>query len=205
MSIANYGELKTAVANFLTRDDLTARIPEFITLGEATLYTDLRCRENEATASVTITTSTRTSALPTLYVQARSIYISGTIQRLEYRKTEEYWSVYAGLTSAKPTVYTIEGENFVWGPLPDAGYTAEVLYYQRLAALSAAGDTNAVLTRWPNLYLWSSLLQSAPFLGNDTRILTWTAMYEDLLERIHGANARDRASGDAISERRAPA
>ena len=35
MAIGTYAELKTAIANFLARDDLTDRIPEFISLAEA--------------------------------------------------------------------------------------------------------------------------------------------------------------------------
>jgi len=183
MSISNYGELKTAVATELGRDDLTSYIPNYISRGESLLFSDLRVREIEASDSVTISISTRTSALPTRWVGRRSIYISGsTNQRLEYRAPDEYWSIYANLTSAEPTVYTIEGENFVWGPLPDAGYTAVVQFYQRPALFSANSDTNSVLTRWPDLYLLTACMRSAAQLGNDARILTWAAMYEDLLE-----------------------
>ena len=35
MSISTYSELKTAVANFLARTDLTDQIPDFIQLAEA--------------------------------------------------------------------------------------------------------------------------------------------------------------------------
>ena len=35
MAITTYAELKTAIANFLARSDLTDRIPEFIALAEA--------------------------------------------------------------------------------------------------------------------------------------------------------------------------
>lgn len=204
MSIDNYGQLKTAVANWLSRSSLTSRIPEFIELGEAMLFTSLRCREMEASSNVTVTSATRTSSLPTRWVAGRSVYISGsTQQRLEYRRPEEYWSVYADLTSAKPQYYTIEGGNFVWGPLPDDAYTAVVLYYQRPAVLASDSDTNDVLTRWPNLYLFSALIQAAPYLGNDPRLLTWTAMLEDLIERIHVSDRHDRASGDTVLARRA--
>ena len=53
MAIGTYAELQTAVANWLGRDDLTARIPEFIDLAEARLSRELETREQEkrATAS----------------------------------------------------------------------------------------------------------------------------------------------------------
>ncbi len=205
MAITNYGELKTATANWLTRDTLVNRIPEFIALGEHRLYADLRVRFMETSAAVTITTSVRTSALPTSFLQARSIYISGSPnKRLEQRTPVEYWSIYADLPTAKPAVYAVEGENFTWGPLPDNNYTANVLYYKRPAALSADADTNGLFTLAPNLLLYAALIETAPFLGNDPRVLVWTSLYDDLLERIQLADTRDRYSGDArLPERQA--
>ena len=35
MAITTYSELKTSIANFLDRDDLTSVIPDFISLAEA--------------------------------------------------------------------------------------------------------------------------------------------------------------------------
>lgn len=42
MSISTYAELKTAIANFLARTDLTEQIPNFIQLAEARLSRELR-------------------------------------------------------------------------------------------------------------------------------------------------------------------
>ena len=42
MSITTYAELKTAIASWLNRDDLTSVIPDFIALTEAALNRDLR-------------------------------------------------------------------------------------------------------------------------------------------------------------------
>lgn len=203
MSIDNYGELKTAASNWMPRGDLAQRIPEFVELAEARIGNDLRVREMEATSNVTISASTRTSALPTRFVQARSIYEQTSLNRLEYRTPAEFWSVYAGLATAEPEYYTIEGENFAWGPLPDAGYTAVVSHYARPAAFSADADNNAILTRWPNLYLYATLLEAALFRSDGPMITKWAAAYENMLDRAHDADRRDRASGDVIPPERA--
>ena len=42
----------------------------------------------------------------------------------------------------------------------------------------------------------------AVFNANETRILTWSAMYDDLLEKVQLADRRDRASGDAVGASR---
>ena len=47
MAISTYVELQTAVANWLDRDDMSARIPEFIALTEARFNRILRIRAME--------------------------------------------------------------------------------------------------------------------------------------------------------------
>lgn len=52
MAITQRSELVTAIANWLERDDLTARIPEFITLAEDRIAKDLRIRAMEVQAEL---------------------------------------------------------------------------------------------------------------------------------------------------------
>ena len=42
MTITNYTQLKTAIADFLNRDDLTSAIPTFVSLAEADMNRRLR-------------------------------------------------------------------------------------------------------------------------------------------------------------------
>jgi hypothetical protein len=197
MAITNYGELKVAVANWLARDDLTARVPELIALGEFRLYSELRVRFMEASANVTVSGGAQTAPLPTRYVQARDVYISGApIKRLEYKTPVEFRALHHSRAAGKPDVFTIIGENFVWGPSPDIGYTAICDFYQKPAALAADADTNGLFALVPNLLLYAALLEAAPFVGNDARVSIWASMYEDLLMKVHAADARDRHSGD---------
>ena len=51
--ISNYGELKAEIALWLNREDLTTRIPTFITLAETKAYRLLRTRDNEFTKTWT--------------------------------------------------------------------------------------------------------------------------------------------------------
>ena len=41
MALSTFSELKTSVANYLNRDDLTAVIPDFITMAESDLNMNL--------------------------------------------------------------------------------------------------------------------------------------------------------------------
>ncbi len=202
MAINTYGTLKTAMANFLERDDLTNRIPEFISLAEDRIYQTLRIREMETSATITTTAAQQTDALPTRFIGARRLYVDGSPDTiLEYKSPVNFWSVYGSQTTASPIVFTIEGENFVWGPIPDAAHSIRVLFYQRLAAFSADADTNNLLTKARGLYLYGALLEAAPFLGNDPRVIVWAQFFDDLKERVESSDKRDRFSGYPLTQR----
>lgn len=193
----DYATLKTAIDNELRMDDITNEIPRFIRQGEQRLYQKLRVRFMETIATISTAAAQQTDPLPTRYRQGRSLYIDGTPDtRLEFRTSAEFWSIYGSLATAKPQVYTIEGENFTWGPVPDAVYSIKVLYYQEPAALSADLDTNGVFTLDFQLLFYSSLIASAPFLKNDGRVIIWTQLYEDCLQNVMEADRFDRYSGD---------
>ena len=65
MAITTYAELKTAVANFLARSDLTDRIPEFISMAEARMGRELETRSQEKRATATLTGGDAFVSLPT--------------------------------------------------------------------------------------------------------------------------------------------
>ena len=75
MALSTYTELKTSIANWLNRTDLTSEIAEdFIVLAEKDFNSKLRIRKMNATdASFTI--NAETVALPTGFLQLRDMYI----------------------------------------------------------------------------------------------------------------------------------
>ena len=74
MAITNYGELKTNVADWLNRSDLTSVIPTFIDGVHSKLNRDLRVRQmvQRATASV----DAEYSALPADFLEIRDIRLN---------------------------------------------------------------------------------------------------------------------------------
>ena len=202
MAITNFGELKTAVANWLERDDLTSRIPEFISMAEDRIAKDIRIRIRAMETSSDLSISAQTVALPTGFIKARRFYLDGTpLVRMEFLPPEEFWIRHLATQTSKPNFFTIEGENIVLGPAPDTTYTGKLLYYQRFTAFSADVDTNTLLTEARGIYLYASLLEAAPFLEDDPRTLTWATMYDDLADNIQKADREDRYSGAPLMTR----
>lgn len=200
MAISNYTELQTAVANWLDRDDLSARIPEFIGLCEARFNRSLRIRAMETLdTSVSTVADTKTIALPTGYVQMRDIHITGDpLVQLQYVTPEIMNRIHAGSVSGRPEVYTIIGENIVLGPTPDAVYSTSMLYYKTFDALSDSSPTNWVIINAPDVYLYGTLLEAEPFLMNDARVQLWATALTESINTLQEQDNKDRHSGSAL-------
>ena len=199
MAIGTYAELKTAVANWLNRDHLTANIPDFITLCEARLNRVLRTRAMEGLYTASTISGQRDYNLPPNYLQMRALRLNTSpLTVLEYVSPEIMDRVWAGSAGGKPVAYTIKANELFLGPSPDAVYTMEMDYYRKFDSLSAIITTNLMLTDNPDVYLYGSLLEAEPFIKNETRIQIWgTSFYKDITD-IQDQDAKDRHSGSEM-------
>lgn len=199
MSITNYTELQGSVANWLNRGDLTANIPDFITLAECQLSTDLKTRAMEAKTTLSTSAGVNTLALPSDMSEMRRLQVVGTYnQPLSYRTPDEISIDYAANGYGQPVVFTVIGGNIELAPIPDGVYALELTYSQRIPALTDVNTTNWLLTSWPNAYLYASLLAATPFIMNDARIQVWASLYAQAIDSI---NSLDWYSGSTMKVR----
>jgi hypothetical protein len=199
MSIANYSELQTAVINRLHRAGLTALVPDFIALGEARIYRDLRIRCMETALSGAI--SAGVLALPAGYIELKSAYIDGSPTRKLTRKSLDYiYTNYPTRSSSScPVFMAREGDNFVFGPYPDTGYTVKGIYYKRLSALSDSNTTNWFTANAPDILLYAALVEAADHVSNDAALVKWDAKYLQVKDRIQHENDVEELSGSTLS------
>lgn len=195
MAINTLATFRTAIQNWTHRSALaTDRIDEALLFAEARIARELRVRDMETDASVAIVSGTRTAALPTNYRGLKRIYLdTDPIGPINYVTPETYWSTYMSTKTGKPKAYTIEVGNFVFGPIPDAAYTARALSIG-LAALTAS-VTPTLFTNNPDLYLYGTLVHVAPFTGNTSRIAEWEGLYTIARESVKRSDFRDRHPG----------
>lgn len=198
MAISSFSELKTAVANFLNRSDLTSYIPDFITLGENRIYRELRIRTMEASLNSPIASGV--VAIPSDYVELKYAYVDGTpVQYLKRMNAQSLIEKYPTRSSdAKPTNIATDAGNFIFGPYPDSAYTIKGTYYKRLTALSDSNTTNWFTTNAPGILLFAALCEAEPFMKNDARILVWQSKYEQEKTGIEDEEERERFSGGGL-------
>lgn len=187
MSITTYAELKTTVANWLHRTDLTSMVPDFIALAEAKLSSDLQARSMETRTNLSTVAGNAYVTLPTDLLEMHRLSVqSDPVYVLSYRSPDELQQEYPYSTTGKPTVFAITGNDMQLAPVPDAVYTLELIYKQRIPALSDSNTTNWLLTSWPNAYLYGALVCAQPYIANDERLATFQLLYKEAVEGING-------------------
>jgi len=197
MALDTYANLKTEIANYLNRTDLTEYLDTFIDLAEARHSRDLRLREMENVSTATTTVSgTQSYDLPTGYLEMRYVlYQSDPYNFLYFMAPPDFFRAFnAGETSGTPKYYTIVGSKIYLGPKPDAAKVLELGFFQRPTGLSDTNTTNAVLTDFPDLYLYASLAESAPFLVQDERLAVWAQLYKEGVKTANESAQRGRES-----------
>lgn len=203
MPITNYTELQDAIADFLNRDDLAARIPTFIDMAEAALNRDLRHwrTENRAVAPV----NSRYTALPSDFVEPIRMELAGDKTKVSLMSHYEMQTQreLSNDKQGKPLYYNITQGEIELFPTPDVSYNLEMYYYGKIPALTAANATNVVLTHFPDAYLYGSLLHTAPYLGDDQRTQVWATLYQGTIDAINrqSESAKQGAVGRKITIR----
>jgi hypothetical protein len=199
MSIANYSELNTAVANWLDRDDLTSRIPEFIALCEARFNRLLRIRAMEYKQTASTVSGQRNLALPTGFIQMRNLQMNETpIVPMQYVTPEIYDRLYGSTLTGTPQMYTIIADEIQLGPIPGSVLTIEMLFYKKFDALTDSATTNWMIINAPDVYLYGCLLEAEPFIMNDARVQIWATAFKQAITDMQEQDNKDRHSGSAL-------
>ena len=199
MALTTSSDLTSAVGDWLLRTDLTAVIPDFVTLAEARMNRDSRLRRLVRT-DFTVDAETETTSVLTDFQEIESLYLDGDNSRyaeidiVSPGALHEFQRRY-GPTGMPRAAAVVDG-TLVFAPVPDQTYSFVLSYYQGFTALTTTDSTNWVLTSHPDVYLYGSLTEAAPYMKDDQRIPIWSQRYDTALEEIHQAQQREQYSGN---------
>jgi hypothetical protein len=200
MALTDYSSLKTSVASYLARSDLTNQIPDFIRLAEERLARDLRTRKMLVVARADTTASDSTVGLPTDFLEMRDMHLRTTpVQSLTYRSPNAFYAGSRTTDSGKPIDYTILASEIQFAPVPDTAYSIQMLYYAKPQYLSDTNITNAFLANYPDALLYAALGEAEPYLMNDARLQTWAALYDRAITAINTSDQSSEYGGQPMS------
>lgn len=170
MALDTYGELKTEVAAWLHRNDLTDRVPTFIEFATNRLSRTITSPRFEA--SVTLSVNSGAASLPNDFRAA----ISMTLGTVEYKAITAADMRAMNQGGIRPTypVYSIVNNQIKVYPADSSAPT--FIYLSRLPNFVSDSDTNWVLQDYPDVYLMASLAEARKYVLDDTRLVQYEQM-----------------------------
>jgi hypothetical protein len=187
MDLETYDGLKEAIADALMRDDLADQIPLFIKLAETSIFRSLRISDMETVAYATSDENGEVG-LPTDFIELIDVRTGsntgGSLEPINlYQQMRDYGLSSGGVGSR----YVVTGNTLSTFPV-SSDDTITIVYYAKPPALDAGNQTNWLLTKAPDVYLWGSLKASAPWLEDDARIQVWEGLYQQALKEVRGSD-----------------
>jgi len=200
MALNTYTALKASIADFLNRDDLTAVIPDFISLAEAQINRDVRHWKMEARSSGQQSSGDEYMQIPADWVETIRLHLTGTgttVVNLVSRDSMADKRAGQEDMAGTPIMYTHADGQFQLYPTPSTDTDFELLYFQKIPSLSSNSD-NWLLLEAPDVYLYGALLHSAPYLAEDQRVAVWAQMYSASVQRLNEVSEDARFSGSGL-------
>lgn len=168
------------------------QLPALINLAERAIATELKFQGFINVVTAAFVAGTSVYQKPDRWRQTVSInYGSGDDNNTRnplfarsYEYCRSYWP--DASEQSTPLFYAdYDYEHWLITPTPDAAYPFEILYYQQPPLLDSTNQTNWLTDYAPNALLYRALLEATPFLKNDERIPTWSAMYGQQMQAIN--------------------
>ena len=198
-----YSELKTNIANFLNRSDLTNQIDFFIDATEAELNRRLRVKDMIKRA--TATADAQYISLPTDWLEAINIQIDGNNFSPLFQQSIESLDIYrksVDNVTNQPIYYALVDNTIELAPTPDSNYTLQLTYYGTIDALSDTNTSNFISTSYPDAYLYGALKHASIYLMEDDRVALFTSQFEKALEEMRMEQEKAEFGKGSLMQRR---
>lgn len=190
MAITTYAELKSAVAAWANRTDLTDPIIDAITMAEARLYDALILKNMERTSTLTATISSNVIALPTNYISPIDLRLLIDTERVVLNPALPQEMPY-NPSATQPQYWAIDAGNILFDCPCDKAYT---VYFRNVykSNLSDSATTNYLLDRRPDLYLAASLVELSRYTEDVELFNRWEPKVLASIAAIKAADNRGR-------------
>lgn len=195
MALSNYNDLISSVKEWTHRQDLDAVIPDFVKLAEVRIAQDLKVQALETTTQFNTVIGQESYDLPSGMVSLVRMWIKDQ-NNYEYDLIgfnaqiidHEY-------VNGIPDHYYIERNKINLSPVPDGVYQVTVVHSTSLNLQT--DSTNAIMTKYPNIYLFSTLIETAPYIGGAE--LSKLSLYEQRYSQaIKDANRAENFNDEVV-------
>lgn len=166
------------------------QLPRLITLGERRIARELKIEGFIRAVQTPLQIGLAVYLKPDRWRDTVSMTLNGVpIFARSYEYCKNYWPNEA--QTGTPQFYAdYDYQHWLLAPTPNATSTLEILYYEQPQFLGEDFQVNWLTEYAPDLLLYATLLEAAPFLKKDERIQTWQAMYDRAAQALSGEDLK---------------
>jgi hypothetical protein len=173
------------------------QLPRLVTLGERRISRELKVLGFVRAVQTILSVGVSTYAKPDRWRDTISMEVDGQIiYARSYEFCRSYWPDPSAV--ATPEYYAdYDYHHWLLTPTPNAVSTLDVIYYEQPRFLGDDFQTNWLTEYAPDVLLYATMLEAAPFLKNDERVQVWQAMYDRAAQALDGEDLKrilDRSS-----------
>ena len=187
----SYSALKTEIAAFYDRTNLTDVLDTFIDLCEADMQVECKNLEFEATSTVAVTAGV--AALPSDWLGARSVKWLGTPNKVLVYRTPQQLDAANAADPSYVTYYTITGSSLKFAD--DGDGSVLLTYHAKFTPLSDSATSNAILANYPGAYLFGALKYAAVYCKDVQAATGYESLFMQQMERVTTDSKQRKYSG----------
>ena len=198
-----YSELKTNIANYLNRSDLTDQMDMFIDNVEGEV--NRRVRRKEMIKRATATADAQYLSLPNDWLEAINVEITSNNFSPILQQSIESLDIYRKSINNKtgqPVYFAFVDDTMELAPTPDASYTLQLTYYVKIDALSDSNASNFLSNNHPDVYLYGALKHASIYLMEDERVAMFSQLFEKALEELKMEQEKAEFGKGSLMQRR---
>tara|TARA_R110000744_G_scaffold323104_2_gene428970 strand:- start:26 stop:676 length:651 start_codon:yes stop_codon:yes gene_type:complete len=193
MAITNYTNLKTTLADYLHRSDLSDTVlSNFVQFAESRLNRKLRLLQQETTTTLSVPAGTNTIALPSDWIETIDVIHSDDKDSLTAQSVKNLNSQTSyGSTTGRPRLYAItNGYNLLFNIITDKAYDLSLNYFNKWDV--ETDDTNWLLQNAPDAYLYASLLEAKAYTKKLEDVGLWSSGLDVAINDLNRNDNRSR-------------
>ena len=187
--VMTYDNLVADIIKYSERDDtgFIDQIPMLIGLAEQSIAAEVKTLWELNVVTTNLTIANGTLAKPARWRKTVSMKIVG--QPVLHR-SQDYVPQYQAESAQGTPIYYADYDYDHWalGPIPDAAYPVEIIYYSRIQPLDATNQENLITREAPQALLFGTLLQCQGYLKSPDKLQLWQGMYDKAMGALKSEN-----------------
>lgn len=187
MPFSNYGDLKTAITDWMDRTDITGNADDFVTLAEAGLNRELEALEVDTTLTGVV--SSRSIDLSSYGVRdVVSLFMTDQGREWQLLKLSDGDFPYTE-TAGKPETWAMDQDTINFECPLNAAYTFRLRHTVKFD-LEDDADTNWLLNNHPDVYLSAAIAWGAKFVADDATLQRFAAPIDAFIRSVNRQESR---------------